>query len=54
MNIIIKDADKGSTVAWLGHIGFHKEKEKQLGDSKIYEEVHDDSGPLITTIHKRK
>lgn len=28
MNIIIKDADKGSTVAWLGHIGFHKRKGK--------------------------
>ena len=29
-----------------------KEAEKQLGDKEIYEEVCNDPGPLIRTIHK--
>ena len=29
-----------------------KEAEKQLGDKEIYEEVCNDLGPLIRTIHK--
>ena len=31
-----------------------KEAEKQLGDSDVYEEVPDDSEPLISTIHREK
>ena len=51
-NIVIKSADKGSAVVVWDREDYIKEAEKQLGDKDIYEEVCNDPGPLITTIHK--
>ena len=51
-NIVIKVADKGSTVVVWDREDYIKEAEKQLEDSDVYEEVPDDPEPLISTIHK--
>ena len=51
-NILIKGADKGSTVVVWDREDYIKEAEKQLGDSDVYEEVSDDPEPLTSTIHK--
>ena len=51
-NIVIKSADKGSAVVVWDRDDYIKEAEKQLGDKDIYEEVCNDPGPLISTIHK--
>ena len=50
-NIVIKCADKGSTVVVWDRDDYIKEAEKQLGDKEIYEEVCNDPKPLISTIH---
>ena len=50
-NIIIKGADKGSTVVVWDREDYIKEAEKQLGVSDVYEEVPDDAEPPISTIH---
>ena len=49
--IVIKSADKGSTVVVWDKDDYIKEAEKQLGDKEIYEEVFNDPEPLISTIH---
>ena len=51
-NIVIKGADKGSAVVVWDREDYIKEAEKQLGDSDVYEEVPDDPGPFISTIHR--
>ena len=51
-SIVIKGADKGSAVVAWDREDYIKEPEKQLGDSDVYEEVPDDSEPLISTIHR--
>ena len=51
-NIVIKGADKGSTVVVWDREDYIKEAEKQLEDSDVYEEVPDDPEPLISTIHR--
>ena len=53
-NIVIKGADKGSTVVVWDRDDYIKEAEKQLGDSDVYEEVPDNPEPLISTIHRTK
>ena len=50
-NIVIKSADKGSTVVVWDRDDNIKEAEKQHGDKEIYEEVCNDPEPLISTIH---
>ena len=54
-NIVIKGVDKGSAVlvvlVWDKEL-YIKETEKQLRDSDAYEEVPDDSEPLISTVHR--
>ena len=54
-NIVIKGVDKGSAVfvvlVWDKEL-YIKEAEKQLRDSDAYEEVPDDSEPLISTVHR--
>ena len=51
-NIVIKSADKGSAVVVWDRDDYIKEAENQLGDKDIYEEVCNDPGPLISTIHE--
>ena len=51
-NIIIKSADKGSTIVVWDREDYIKEAEKQLGDKDVYEEVCNDAEPLINTIYK--
>ena len=51
-NIVIKSADKGSAVVVWDRDDYIKEAEDQLGDKDIYEEVCNDPGPLISTIHE--
>ena len=51
-NIVIKGADKGSAVVVWDREDYIKEAKKQPGDGDVYEEVPDDPGPLISTIHK--
>ena len=51
-NVVIKSADKGSAVVSWDRDDYIKEDEKQLGNKDIYEEVRNDPGPLISTIHK--
>ena len=51
-NIVIQSADKGSAFVVWDRDDYIKEAEKQLGDKDIYEEVCNDPGPLISTIHK--
>ena len=51
-NIVIKSADKGSTVVVWDRDDYIKEAEKQLGDKYIYKEVCNDPGPLPSTIHE--
>ena len=51
-NIVIKSADKGSAVVAWDRDDYIKEAEEQLGDKDICEEVCNDPGPLISTIHK--
>ena len=51
-NIVIKSADKDSAVVVLDRDDYIKEAEEQLGDKDIYEEVWNDPGPLISTIHE--
>ena len=48
--IIIKGADKGSTVVVSDIEDYLKEAYKQLGDKDVYEEVQNDSSILINTI----
>ena len=48
----MKSADKGFTVAVWDRDDYIKEAEKQLGDKDIYQEVFNDPGPLISTIHE--
>ena len=51
-SIVIKSADKGSTVVVQDREDYIKEAEIQLGDSDAYEEVLDDPEPLISTTHR--
>ena len=51
-NIAIKSADKCSAVIVWDRDDYIKEAEDQLGDKDIYEEVCNDPGPLISTIHE--
>ena len=51
-NIVIKIAFKGSAVVVWDREDYIKEAKKQLGDKDIYEEVCNDPGPLIRTIHE--
>ena len=51
-SIVIKSADKGSAVIVWDRDDYNKEAEEQLGDKNIYEEVCNDPGPLISTIHE--
>ena len=51
-NIVIKSADKSSAVVVWDRGNYIKGAEKQLGDKDIYEEVCNDPGPNISTIHK--
>ena len=51
-NIVIKGADKGSTVVVWDREDYISEAEKQLRDRDVYEEVTDDPEPLISTIHR--
>ena len=47
---MIKSADKGSTVVVWDREGYIKEAKKQLDDKEVYEEVSNDSAPLLKTI----
>ena len=51
-NIVTKSADKGSAVVAWDRDDYIKEAEDQLGYKDIYEEVCNDPGPLISTIHE--
>ena len=51
-NIVIKSANKGSAVVVWYKDDYIKEAEGQLRDKDIYEEVCNDPGPLINTIHE--
>ena len=51
-NIVIKDADKGSSVVVWDKEDYIKEAEKLVGDCDVYEEVPDDPEPLISTMHR--
>ena len=51
-NIAIKGTDKGSAVVVWDKEDYIKEAEKQFGDIDAYEEVPDDPGLLISTIHR--
>ena len=51
-NIVIKSADKGSVVVIWDKDDYIKEAEGQLRDKDIYEQVCNDPGPLINTIHE--
>ena len=51
-NIVVKSADKGSTVVFWDRDDYIKEGEEQLEDKDIYEEVCNDPGPLIITMHE--
>ena len=48
--IIIKGADKGSTVVVWDREDYLKEAYKQLEDKDVYEEVQNDSSILINRI----
>ena len=50
MPIVIKGADKGSGVVVWGRKDYIKEAENQLGDTKIYVEVPNDTKPPMNTI----
>ena len=49
---LLKKCWKGSAVGVWDRDDYTKEAEKQLGDKDIYEEMCNDPGPLISTIHK--
>ena len=49
---VIKSADKGSAVVVWDRYDYIKETENQLGDKDNYEEICNDPGPLISTIHE--
>ena len=51
-NIAIKGTDKESAVVVWDKEDYIKEAEKQFGDIDAYEEVPDDPGLLISTIHR--
>ena len=51
-NIALKGTDKGSAVVVWDKEDYIKEAEKQFGDIDAYEEVPDDPGLLISTIHR--
>ena len=51
-NIVIKSAEKGSAVVVCDRDDYIKEAGEQLGHKDIYEEVCNDPGPLISTIHE--
>ena len=51
-SIVIKNANKGSTVVVWDRDDDIKEAEEQLGDKDIYEEVCNDPGPLISIINE--
>ena len=51
-NIVIKGADKGSTVVVWDRDDYIKEAERQLGESDVYEEAPHDPESLISTIHR--
>ena len=51
-NIAIKGTDKGSAVVVWDKEDYIKEAEKQFGDIDAYEEVPDNPGLLISTIHR--
>ena len=51
-NSVIKSADDGSAVVFWDSDDYIKEAENQLGDKNIHEEVYNDPGPLINTIHE--
>ena len=48
----MKSADKGPVVVVWDRDDYIKEAKNQLGDRGIYEEVCNDPGPLISTIHE--
>ena len=48
---MIKIADKGSAIVVWGRGDYIKEAEKQLGDEEVYEEVSNDTAPLLKTIN---
>ena len=47
---MIKEADKGSAVIVWGREDCIKETENQLGDTNIYEEVPNNTKPLMNTL----
>ena len=49
---MIKNSDKGSAVVVLDREDYIKEAEKQLGDEQLYEEVSNDTVPLLETINE--
>ena len=51
-NIVIKSADKGSAVVVWDRDDYIKEAEEQLGEKDVYEEVCNNPGSLISTIHE--
>ena len=51
-SIVIKSADKVSAVVVWDREGYIKEAEKQLGDEEVYEEVSNDTVPLLKTINE--
>ena len=53
-SIVTKGTDKGSAVVVWDTEDYIKVVGKQLGDNDVYEEVTDDSEPLINTIHRTK
>ena len=51
-SIMIKSADKGSTVVVWDRDDYTKEAEKQVGDEQVYEEVSNYATPLLKTINE--
>ena len=51
-NFVIKSADSWSALVAWHRQDYIKETEKQLEDSDVHEEVHDDPEPIISTIHR--
>ena len=50
--IVIKGADKGSTVVVWDSDNHIQEAEKQMGDKETYEEASNDPQPITDTIHR--
>ena len=51
-NIVIKSIDKGSAVVVWDRDDYIKEAEEPLGEKDVYEEVCNNHGSLISTIHE--